>query len=123
MTHKPFAKHMNDLVLRVAHLGVKGIEGKTDPETLDRAIVDMAIPLEITDDEVVEGAARRLGLDPADLPESDAPWSEKNSHWDENPDHPVGDWLYEINNGDTRRGYGDWVDARIEASEDDDPEP
>lgn len=123
MTRKPFAKHLNNLVLRVAHLGVKAVEGKTDVETLDQAIVDMGVSLEITDDEVVEAAARRLGRALSDLPESDAPWSEVNSHWDEHPDHPVQDWLYEINNGDTRRGYGDWVDARIEASEDDDPEP
>lgn len=35
--------------------------------------------------------------------------------WGEHPEHPVSDWQYEVANGDCRRGYWDWVSARIEA--------
>jgi hypothetical protein len=34
-------------------------------------------------------------------------------YWGEHPEHPVEDWLYEIANLDTRRGYWEWVEARI----------
>lgn len=34
--------------------------------------------------------------------------------WGEHPDYPVDDWRYEANNGDTRRGYWEWVAASIE---------
>jgi hypothetical protein len=37
------------------------------------------------------------------------------SHWDENPDHPVEDWVWEVINGDTRIGYMAWIAARLEA--------
>ena len=30
-------------------------------------------------------------------------------YWGEHPEYPVVDWLYEVNNGDTRRGYWAWV--------------
>lgn len=30
---------------------------------------------------------------------------------------PVGDWKYEVANGDTRRGYQEWVEARRELAE------
>lgn len=57
------------------------------------------------------------------MSENEKTWSESHSHWDEHPEFLVEDWLYEVNNGDTRQGYGDWVDARIEAAAEDDPEP
>ncbi len=31
------------------------------------------------------------------------------SHWDEDPDYPISDWKYEVENNDTRLGYADWV--------------
>lgn len=34
--------------------------------------------------------------------------------WDEYPEYPVEDWHFEVANGDTRRGYWDWVEAKID---------
>ena len=34
--------------------------------------------------------------------------------WAEDPDYPVSDWKYQIENNDTRRGYWDWVEAQRE---------
>lgn len=36
------------------------------------------------------------------------------SHWHEIEGHPSHDWRDEVANDDTRLGYLDWVDARIE---------
>lgn len=46
-------------------------------------------------------------------------------YWSENPDYPVEDWKYEVQNNDTRQGYWDWVESQIEAAglEDRDGEP
>ena len=41
-------------------------------------------------------------------------------HWGEHPDYPVEDWQYEVMNADTRLGYWDWVQGRIDVEEDDD---
>lgn len=35
--------------------------------------------------------------------------------WQENTDYPVRDWQYEVTNDDTRLGYQDWVDHKIES--------
>lgn len=34
--------------------------------------------------------------------------------WASDPDYPVEDWQYEVANGDTRRGYQEWLRARRE---------
>lgn len=34
--------------------------------------------------------------------------------WLEYAEHPVSDWQYEVANGDTRRGYAEWVEAKME---------
>lgn len=49
------------------------------------------------------------------------------SVWDEDDQFPAEDWQYEVANGDTRRGYWDWVKAKQEEAQaerqpDDDPE-
>lgn len=31
------------------------------------------------------------------------------SHWDEDPEYPVEDWRFEVENDDTRQGYTEWV--------------
>lgn len=36
-------------------------------------------------------------------------------HWGEHPEHPLSDWRYEVQNGDTRLGYWEWVAARLVA--------
>lgn len=40
-----------------------------------------------------------------------------HDYWGEHPDHPLDDWRYEVQNGDTRMGYWEWVMARLESSE------
>jgi hypothetical protein len=39
------------------------------------------------------------------------------SHWDEHPKYPLEDWKYEVVNEDTRLGYWEWVNSKIEAIE------
>jgi hypothetical protein len=36
------------------------------------------------------------------------------SHWGVCPGHPIEDWKHEIANGDTRLGYWQWAESRIE---------
>jgi hypothetical protein len=46
----------------------------------------------------------------------------KNAHggnWGEHPRFPVADWRYEVANDDTRQGYWEWVEIKLE----DDPDP
>ena len=31
------------------------------------------------------------------------------NYWDENEEYPIADWQFEVNNGDTRQGYHDWI--------------
>jgi hypothetical protein len=40
-----------------------------------------------------------------------------DSVWDDHPDYPSKDWQYEVENGDTRRGYWAWVAAKLEEAE------
>jgi hypothetical protein len=40
-----------------------------------------------------------------------------DSVWDDHPDFPSEDWQHEVENGDTRRGYWDWVAAKLEEAE------
>lgn len=35
------------------------------------------------------------------------------------PDFPQSDWQYEVTNGDTSRGYWEWLEVQIEQSNDD----
>ena len=35
--------------------------------------------------------------------------------WVIDPDYPLEDWKYEVQNGDTRLGYHDWVDHKKES--------
>lgn len=35
-------------------------------------------------------------------------------YWGEHPAYPVVDWKYEVDNGDTRQGYWEWVEGRLE---------
>lgn len=45
---------------------------------------------------------------PAAQPERD--------YWGENSEFPVEDWKYQVANGDTRRGYWEWIEAEQEAA-------
>ena len=38
-------------------------------------------------------------------------------YWGEHPDHPVSDWRYEVDNGDTRQGYWEWAQSQSEAGD------
>jgi hypothetical protein len=37
--------------------------------------------------------------------------------WGEHPNYPVADWKHEIANDDTRLGYWDWVEHRLEEAD------
>jgi hypothetical protein len=43
----------------------------------------------------------------------DYEWSLKG-RWQEDPKFPSSDWRYEVENGDTRLGYQDWLEAQYE---------
>ena len=43
------------------------------------------------------------------------PGDEGTNHWDDDPDYPVSDWQHEVAEGDTRRGYHQWVACQREA--------
>lgn len=43
---------------------------------------------------------------------------DKYGTWGEHPSYPSEDWKYEVEAGDTRRGYWDWVVAKLEQAED-----
>ena len=42
--------------------------------------------------------------------------------WGEHPDFPAAEWQHEVANDGTRKGYWEWVKAKIEASDEDDPD-
>ncbi|QRM34823.1 hypothetical protein [Microvirga sp. VF16] len=65
--------------------------------------------------------------EPKPLPDTTHPSARQliagiDSVWDDHPDYPSEDWKYEVENGDTRRGYWDWVAAKLEEAEDEDDE-
>lgn len=43
-------------------------------------------------------------------------------YWSEHHRFPVADWKYEVANDDTRMGYWDWVEHKIETDGDEDGE-
>src|SRR3954452_4769817 len=60
--------------------------------------------------------------DPKSLPDTTHPKAPQliagiDSVWDDHPDFASEDWKYEVENGDTRRGYWDWVAAKLEEAE------
>lgn len=34
---------------------------------------------------------------------------EQRGYWDDHPDYPGADWRHEVENGDTRQSYQEWV--------------
>ncbi|WP_262030630.1 hypothetical protein [Microvirga sp. Mcv34] len=79
---------------------------------------------------VLPGAASQLKRDtrpfgkpePKPLPDTTHPKAPQlidgiDSVWDDHPDFPSEDWKYEVENGDTRRGYWDWVAAKLEEAQ------
>lgn len=39
-------------------------------------------------------------------------------HWASHPEYPASDWQYEVDNGDTRLSYTDWLRAQLEWAQD-----
>ncbi|MDG2570829.1 hypothetical protein P7L87_25085, partial [Vibrio parahaemolyticus] len=67
-------------------------------------------------------------LAPKPMPETAHPDAPKliasiDSVWDDHPDYPSDGWKYEVENGDTRRGYWDWVAAKLEEAGEQSDEP
>jgi len=54
------------------------------------------------------------GAQEATAAETPAGARENRPYWEDHPDFPVEDWQYQVANGDTRRGYHEWVDAELE---------
>ena len=44
-------------------------------------------------------------------------WKEKHGYWIPHPLYPLGDWMSEVANSDTRQGYWDWA-AKLEEESD-----
>lgn len=42
---------------------------------------------------------------------------DRKGKWGEHPDYPLSGWKCAVTNGDTRRGYWEWVACMIEAEE------
>jgi len=40
-------------------------------------------------------------------------------YWSDHPEFGSEDWQYEAANGDTRQGYWEWVESKIEQKRDD----
>lgn len=36
-------------------------------------------------------------------------WEKCGGYWKSHPDYPIEDWIFEVHEGNTRRGYWDWV--------------
>ena len=45
------------------------------------------------------------------------------SHWDDHDEFPVADWQAEVENGDTRQSYVDWVNSQMALRAEDEAEP
>jgi hypothetical protein len=42
----------------------------------------------------------------------------EEEYWGEgNPNYPPSDWQTEVVNGDTRQGYWEWLDAKLQSSD------
>ena len=48
---------------------------------------------------------------------------EHGGTWGEHPQHPVGDWRHQVEAGDTRLGYWEWVANEPDKYTDPDQEP
>lgn len=46
-------------------------------------------------------------------PDIEALADRHGGYWGAHPDYPVADWQYEVANDDTRRGYWEWVEAKL----------
>jgi hypothetical protein len=42
--------------------------------------------------------------------------------WGEHPDFAVDDWQQEVASDDTRKGYWEWVKAKIDEADEDEPD-
>lgn len=65
------------------------------------------------------GALKRLiaELKPAEEEAPVVASDDERDPWGSDARYPVSDWQFEVANGETRRGYWDWVDAKREENE------
>jgi len=56
---------------------------------------------------------------PLAAPGPDAQERKWGGYWHDHPTFSPSDWKFEASEGDTRRGYWDWVESRIEGNVDD----
>jgi hypothetical protein len=58
---------------------------------------------------VIEDQVSRVGEGPVNVYSAEDRWSDQ---------FPIEDWKYEVENGDTKLGYGEWLAAKSEIAED-----
>jgi hypothetical protein len=46
--------------------------------------------------------------------------ADHHGYWEEHPIYPLEDWRYEVENGDTRLGYWEWIANCIEREDNED---
>ena len=46
-------------------------------------------------------------------PDIEALAEANGGYWGSHYDYPVEDWKLDVQNGDTRRGYWEWLEARL----------
>ena len=86
--------------LELLHAGVD-VVNPDDPDDADAAAaleVELAARLETFDEEAAV------------------------SHWDDDDEFPPEDWQLEVENGDTRQGYHDWVASQREMAAEEEPD-
>lgn len=66
---------------------------------------------------VIEGAQRDIAALQQQVDDYSAIIAGPDDYWADDPDYPVQQWAHEVANGDTRRGYHEWVRAEREADE------
>jgi thiamine kinase-like enzyme len=50
-------------------------------------------------------------------------YDQHGGYWGEHPEHAISDWQYEVSNDETRQGYWDWVESRLEEAAEEAEEP
>lgn len=70
----------------------------------------------------IDEEAKAISQKLSEATEQNPLWSQTHSHWEDHPEHSVEDWRHEIEENNTRLGYGQWVDACIEQAAEDQPD-
>ncbi|TJY57137.1 hypothetical protein E4T66_17145 [Sinimarinibacterium sp. CAU 1509] len=94
-----------------AYCSQKATVAVADPQSdPDWDGTDFFGPRAVPDHVAVAGAqSPDTGVAPIAIQDAHGGW------WGQHPDYPLADWMHEVTEGDTRRGYWDWVSEKVEA--------